>query len=80
MEEKKLLSRQATPCLIQWEVNVAKVLTHLAGAASGVPGTMHAMMSALERYGTFHPKLLLLPALQRARDGWLLGKRCFTAF
>lgn len=32
------------------------------------------MFSALEKYGTFHPRLLLSPVIQRAKDGWLLDE------
>ena len=49
-------------------------LTRKTGAASGVPGTVHAMFTALEKYGTFHPRLLLTPVIQRAKDGWLLSE------
>lgn len=32
-------------------------------------------MSALEKYGTFHPKLLFAPVIERAKEGWTLGKQ-----
>ncbi len=49
-------------------------LSRKGGLASGVPGTVDGMITALERYGTFALELVLEPAIRLAEDGYLLSQ------
>ncbi|CAN5246598.1 gamma-glutamyltransferase [soil metagenome] len=46
--------------------------SRVGGLASGVPGTVDGMISALERYGTLPLEVILEPAINLANDGFRL--------
>lgn len=48
-------------------------LSKVGGLASGVPGTVDGMITALERYGTFALELVLEPAIRLAEQGYSLS-------
>jgi gamma-glutamyltranspeptidase/glutathione hydrolase len=45
----------------------------IGGRASGVPGTVRGMLSAHQRYATLPWATLLQPAIELARDGFIVG-------
>jgi gamma-glutamyltranspeptidase/glutathione hydrolase len=47
-------------------------LSRTGGLASGVPGTVDGMISALERHGTLPLEVILEPAIRLAREGFHL--------
>ena len=47
-------------------------LSRTGGLASGVPGTVDGMISALERHGTLPLEVILEPAIRLAREGFQL--------
>ncbi|WP_340102568.1 gamma-glutamyltransferase [Rhodohalobacter sp. 8-1] len=47
-------------------------LSRTGGLASGVPGTVDGMISALERHGTLPLEVILEPAIRLAREGFRL--------
>lgn len=53
----------------------------LGGAASGVPGTVHAVIgNAFAKYGSLTLDSLLLPAINLARNGWVLDELTHEKF
>lgn len=53
-------------------IDDASLVGHLA---SGVPGSVAGLLSALDRWGTMTRKQVIDPALELARDGFPLGNR-----
>ena len=45
----------------------------IGGLASGVPGTVDGMITALERYGTLALEIVMEPAIRLAEDGYILS-------
>jgi len=45
----------------------------VGGLASGVPGTVDGMITALERYGTLALEIVMEPAIRLAEDGYILS-------
>ncbi|WP_069132607.1 gamma-glutamyltransferase [Rhodohalobacter halophilus] len=48
-------------------------MSKIGGLASGVPGTVDGMVTALERYGTLALEIVLEPAIQLAEKGYQLS-------
>ncbi len=48
-------------------------LSQKGGLASGVPGTVDGMITALERYGTLPLEVVMEPAISLAREGYRLS-------
>ena len=53
--------------------NFVQAQSLLGGRASGVPGTVRGMLSAHQRYGSLPWATLLQPAIDLARDGFIVG-------
>lgn len=47
--------------------------SQIGGLASGVPGTVDGMITALERYGTLPLEVVMEPAMKLAREGYKLS-------
>lgn len=45
----------------------------IGGLASGVPGTVDGMITALERYGTLALEIVMEPAIRLAEEGYILS-------
>ena len=53
----------------------------LEGAASvGVPGSVAGLIYALEKYGTMHLTKVIQPAIDLAKDGWVLDSETADSF
>ncbi len=57
------------------EGQVITRLSRVGPKASGVPGTVAGLSYALERYGTLPLEILMAPAIQLARDGFVVSER-----
>ena len=57
--------------------NFQQHLSLVGGKASGVPGTVRGMQAAHARYGSLPWKRLLQPAIQLARDGFIVPPELF---
>ncbi|MFT5711442.1 MAG: gamma-glutamyltranspeptidase/glutathione hydrolase [Halioglobus sp.] len=53
--------------------NFVQAQSLIGGRASGIPGTVRGMLSAHQRYGTLPWATLLQPAIDLARDGFIVG-------
>jgi gamma-glutamyltranspeptidase/glutathione hydrolase len=69
---EKAPSRATRTMFLDEDGNYVPELSRSGGLASGVPGTVDGMISALERHGTLPLEVILEPAMRLAREGFEL--------
>ena len=69
---EKAPSRATRTMFLDEDGNYVPELSRSGGLASGVPGTVDGMISALERHGTLPLEVILEPAMRLARNGFEL--------
>ena len=69
---EKAPSRATEDMFLDDDGNYRPELSRSGGLASGVPGTVDGMISALERHGTLPLEVILEPAMRLASDGFIL--------
>ncbi|MEG1774454.1 MAG: gamma-glutamyltransferase, partial [Oscillospiraceae bacterium] len=48
-----------------------------SGKNVAVPGQVHGLLTALEKYGTMTPEQVIAPAIKLAQDGYLVDKNLY---
>jgi gamma-glutamyltranspeptidase / glutathione hydrolase len=69
---EKAPSRSSRDMYLDEDGNYLSEKSKIGGLASGVPGTVDGMITALERYGTFALEVVLEPAIRLAEEGYAL--------
>ena len=69
---EKAPSRATRTMFLDEDGNYVPELSRSGGLASGVPGTVDGMISALERHGTLPLEVILEPAMRLAKEGFEL--------
>jgi len=69
---EKAPSRATRTMFLDEDGNYVPELSRTGGLASGVPGTVDGMISALERHGTLPLEVILEPAMRLAKNGFEL--------
>lgn len=69
---EKAPSRATRTMFLDEEGNYVPELSRTGGLASGVPGTVDGMISALERHGTLPLEVIMEPAMRLAKNGFEL--------
>ena len=69
---EKAPSRATRTMFLDEDGNYVPELSRSGGLASGVPGTVDGMISALERHGTLPLEVILEPAMRLAKEGFVL--------
>lgn len=69
---EKAPARASRDMYLDEEGNYESEKSKIGGLASGVPGTVDGMISALERYGTLPLEVIMEPAIRLAEDGYRL--------
>lgn len=69
---EKAPSRATEDMFLDENGTYVPALSRTGGLASGVPGTVDGMISALERHGTLPLEVILEPAIRLAREGFSL--------
>ena len=69
---EKAPSRATRTMFLDDDGNYVPELSRTGGLASGVPGTVDGMISALERHGTLPLEVILEPAMRLAKNGFKL--------
>lgn len=69
---EKAPARSTRDMFLDEDGNYMPELSRTGGLASGVPGTVDGMISALERYGTLPLEVIMEPAIHLANNGFRL--------
>jgi gamma-glutamyltranspeptidase/glutathione hydrolase len=69
---EKAPGRASRDMYLDDEGNFQSEKSKIGGLASGVPGTVDGMISALERYGTLPLEVIMEPAIRLAEEGYPL--------
>ncbi|PKD45201.1 gamma-glutamyltransferase [Rhodohalobacter barkolensis] len=69
---EKAPSRASRDMYLDEDGNYLSEKSKIGGLASGVPGTVDGMITALERYGTFALEVVMEPAIRLAEEGYTL--------
>lgn len=69
---EKAPSRASRDMYLDENGNYLSEKSKIGGLASGVPGTVDGMITALERYGTFALEVVMEPAIRLAEEGYTL--------